>query len=113
MKLLGFLLVTVGFIMAALATVVDQSALKALDESAVEAVDETAAEAPEESPVQWAWYIPAPTIATRPSSPRACTTLGCRGARQESGAPRRRPAVTLSSRGPPVAGNGRGRFYYI
>ena len=59
MKLLGFLLVTVGFIMAALATVVDQSALKALDESTVEAVDETAAEALEESPVKWAWYIPA------------------------------------------------------
>ena len=59
MKLLGFLLVTVGFIMAALATVVDQSALKALDESAVEAVDETAVEALKESPVKWAWYIPA------------------------------------------------------
>jgi len=52
MKLLGFLLVTIGFIMAALAAVVDQSAL---NESAVEAVDEAA----EESPVKWAWYIPA------------------------------------------------------
>ena len=52
MKLLGFVLVTIGFIMAALAAVVDQSAL---NESAVEAVDEAA----EESPVKWAWYIPA------------------------------------------------------
>jgi hypothetical protein len=51
MRLLGFLLVTVGFIIAALAAVVDQSALKALDE--------TTTEAAQESPVKWAWYVPA------------------------------------------------------
>jgi hypothetical protein len=38
MKLIGFLMVTVGFILAALAAVVDQSALKQIDKSAVEVV---------------------------------------------------------------------------
>ncbi|MHC4519148.1 MAG: hypothetical protein ACYTAS_11195 [Planctomycetota bacterium] len=59
MKLFGFLLVTVGFIMAALAAVVDQSAVRAADESAVEVVDESVVEAAEDSTVKWAWYIPA------------------------------------------------------
>lgn len=62
MKWIGFLLVTVGFIAAALATVVDQSAIKgaesaiAADESAIEGADSTTAA---ESPVKWLWYIPA------------------------------------------------------
>jgi uncharacterized protein YutE (UPF0331/DUF86 family) len=62
MKWIGFLLVTVGFIAAALATVVDQSAIKsadsaiAADESAIEGADSTTAD---ESPVKWLWYIPA------------------------------------------------------
>lgn len=54
MKLLGFLLVTAGFILAALAAVVDQSALKSLD-----TVDEAAVEPAGERTVRWAWYIPA------------------------------------------------------
>jgi uncharacterized protein YutE (UPF0331/DUF86 family) len=62
MKWIGFLLVTVGFIAAALATVVDQSAIKGIgsapvaDESAVESADSTTVD---ESPVKWMWYIPA------------------------------------------------------
>ena len=65
MKWIGFLLVTVGFIAAALATVVDQSAIKgaesamAADESAIESAESTAAD---ESPVKWLWYIPALAI---------------------------------------------------
>jgi hypothetical protein len=59
MKWIGFFLVTAGFVVAALAAVVDQGALKALDETAVEAIDQTDAEPAEESPVKWAWYIPA------------------------------------------------------
>jgi hypothetical protein len=62
MKLIGFLLVTIGFIGAALATVVDQSAIESLDvaptseTSAVEGSDATASA---ESPIKWLWYIPA------------------------------------------------------
>ncbi len=62
MKWIGFLLVTVGFVFAALATVVDQSAIKsadsaiAADESAIEGTDSTTAD---EGPVKWTWYIPA------------------------------------------------------
>ena len=62
MKWIGFLLVTVGFIAAALATVVDQGAIKsadseiAADESAIESIDSTTAD---EGPVKWMWYIPA------------------------------------------------------
>ena len=59
MKFIGFLMVTVGFILAALAAVVDQSALKELDKSTVETVEEAAAEAGDQSPVKWMWYIPA------------------------------------------------------
>jgi hypothetical protein len=75
MKLIGFLMVTVGFILAALAAVVDQSALKQIDDSTLEVVDEAAAEAVEEDTaeivdeaaaetanqgtVKWIWYIPA------------------------------------------------------
>ncbi len=59
MKLIGFLMVTVGFILAALAAVVDQSALKEIDESTVEIVEEAAVEAGDQSTVKWMWYIPA------------------------------------------------------
>ncbi|MHC4563882.1 MAG: hypothetical protein ACYS8X_14080 [Planctomycetota bacterium] len=70
MKLLGFLLVTVGFIGAALAAVLDQSALTdpnaatGVDRSAIEdanatAADESAVEAAEDSAVKWMWYVPA------------------------------------------------------
>jgi hypothetical protein len=59
MKLLGFLMVTAGFILAALATVVDQSALREIDESTVEVVEEGSAETVNESTVKWMWYIPA------------------------------------------------------
>ena len=52
-------MVTVGFIVAALAAVVDQSALKQIDDSTVEVIDESAAEAAEQSTVKWMWYIPA------------------------------------------------------
>jgi len=61
MKWIGFLLVTVGFIIAALATVVDQGAIEglesapAVDESAIEGTDATA----DVSPINWLWYIPA------------------------------------------------------
>jgi len=70
MKMLGFLLVTVGFIGAALAAVLDQSALTdpnsatGVDRSAIEdanaaAADQSAVEAAEDSAVKWAWYVPA------------------------------------------------------
>ena len=64
MKWIGFLLVTLGFIFAALATVLDQSAIEGLtappasEESTVEGVDATAAVA-EKSPIKWLWYVPA------------------------------------------------------
>ncbi|UCD51446.1 MAG: hypothetical protein JSW27_02205 [Phycisphaerales bacterium] len=53
MKWIGFLLVTVGFVIAALATVVDQGAIQSLD--APTAVDESV----DESPIKWLWYVPA------------------------------------------------------
>ena len=67
MKLVGFVLVAVGFILAALAVVVDQSAINAVepnvvetaDESGVETVDESGVEAADESAVRWLWYVPA------------------------------------------------------
>ena len=52
-------MVTVGFILAALAAVVDQSTLKQIDEKAVEVVKEDADEAVDQSTVKWMWYIPA------------------------------------------------------
>jgi len=62
MKWIGFLLVTVGFVIAALATVLDQSAIENLvsgpaDESTVESEDSGVAEA--QSPIKWLWYVPA------------------------------------------------------
>ena len=62
MKWIGFLLVTVGFIIAALATVVDQSAIEGLD--AAPAPEESSLESPDsaavaESPIKWLWYVPA------------------------------------------------------
>lgn len=67
MKLVGFVLVAVGFIMAALAVAVDRSAINAVepngvepaDVSSVEAADESAVEAADESTVKWLWYVPA------------------------------------------------------
>ena len=55
MKWIGFLLVTVGFVIAALATVVDQSAIESIssgspDESTVESTDAAAAA---QSPIKW------------------------------------------------------------
>lgn len=52
-------MVTVGFIVAALAAVVDQSTLKAIDDNTVEVVDQSAAETADMSTVKWMWYIPA------------------------------------------------------
>lgn len=49
MKWIGFMLVTVGFVFAALATVVDQSALQDADAVAVA----------ETNPIRWLWYLPA------------------------------------------------------
>jgi hypothetical protein len=59
MKFIGFLMVTIGFIVAALAAVVDQSALKGIDDSTVEAIEESTAETVNQSTVKWMWYIPA------------------------------------------------------
>ena len=83
MKLLGFILVTVGFVLAALATVLDRSTIDGLasmppvdpnaveidpnapvDATAAPANDPNAAEGAEgtvteaKSPVRWLWYIP-------------------------------------------------------
>ena len=88
MKLLGFLLVTVGFIMAALAAVVDQSAITdpnsvaPVDANAVEDVNAVVVDAnavadanaarmtdggvvkpAEASTVKWLWYVPALAVA--------------------------------------------------
>ena len=66
MKWIGFLMVTAGFIAAALAVVVDQSAIKGADaapvveESGIE--DANAAPVVEESGIKWLWYVPALAI---------------------------------------------------
>ena len=69
MKLFGFVLVAAGFIMAALAAVVDHSAIDAAELNAVEpnaaepnavvTADESAVAAADESGVKWLWYVPA------------------------------------------------------
>ena len=71
MKWIGFSLVTVGFVVAALAAVVDQSVIRGatseapVDANAVEgaapvtAANENADGSLEQSTVKWAWYIPA------------------------------------------------------
>jgi hypothetical protein len=59
MKSLGFLMVTVGFILAALAAVVDQTALEQIDDSTLEVVDESAAKTDDQGTVKWLLYIPA------------------------------------------------------
>ena len=64
MKLFGFLLVAAGFIMAALAAVVDRGAIHAAEPNAVEpnvveAADNSAVDATDGSGVKWLWYVPA------------------------------------------------------
>ncbi len=63
MKAIGFILVTVGFIFAALATVVNRPVIEGLDmepaqdRNAVESFETTTRS--EASSVKWLWYIPA------------------------------------------------------